>query len=70
MQLKITYVMNKVPNHPQPLPEAETDLAQPEGCLIVVACDVKLCGCLRRKYDIENCIIANFVYPHNHNHQI
>jgi len=42
MKLKITYVMNKVPNHPQPLPEAETDLAQPEGCLNVVACDVKL----------------------------
>jgi hypothetical protein len=34
--------MNKVLNHPQPFPEEETDLAQPEGCLSTVACEIQL----------------------------
>ena len=42
MQLKRTYVINEVPNHPNPFPEAETDLAQPEGCLSIAACEIQL----------------------------
>jgi hypothetical protein len=40
MQLKVAYVMNEVPNHPQLFPGAETYFAQPEGCLSVVACEI------------------------------